>query len=739
MTPEEWLGANNTLGLDIWHKKYQDGPDETLDMWFDRVSGGNPDVRQLIVEKKFMPGGRILANRGLKQRNVTLSNCYVVTPPEDSIESIFDCAKKLARTYSYGGGCGTDISKLAPRGALINNAAKSTTGAVSFMSLLNMTTSLIGQNGRRGALMLSMAVDHPDLEEFINVKSDLSMINFANTSVRISDDFMKAVENNEMFTLKFTRPETGECIQRVVDAKNIYEMMCTMNWRVAEPGMLFWDRINTWSLLSEDPNFAFAGTNPCAEEPLPAGGSCLLGHMNLSAFVSDNGVFNTDGYAAAVRIAVRGLNEILDEGLPLHPLAEQRDTVSRWRQIGLGIFGLADMLIKMGIRYGSTESIKLCDRIGRVHINNALFESAMLAKELGQYQMYYADRVRQSEFYRHNVDSATDSAVYTYGLRNSQLCTIAPTGSVSSMLGINGGIEPLYDYGYDMKTESLNGKEQHYTIYTPIVKTYMEEHGLTSETELPDFFVTAKELDYKERITMQAVWQSHIDASISSTINVPNEFTVEEVKDLYKRAHAQGLKGVTIFRDGCERAAVLSSHNPEDNPVASDMLERGYILPIDDSCVGKKRTLQSGCGTLHCQAWFDRATGELREVFLSKGSSGGCNNFMNGLSRMVSVSARAGVNIYGIVDQLRSAGVCPSYATRKATKGDTSIGSSCPVAVSYALEEMYKEMQAERTGEAVAPTKRVKKPQVACEKCGAPMAQVEGCITCTACGWSPCN
>lgn len=265
MTVQEWLGKDNTLGIDIWEKKYRHNG-ESFDEWLERVSGGNIPIKSLIKQKKFLFGGRILSNRGLEKtgEKVTLSNCYVITPPDDSIESIFDCAKKLARTYSYGGGCGVDVSKLAPRGAKVRNTAKETSGSVSFMDLYSLVTELIGQNGRRGALMLSISCEHPDLEEFIEVKSDLERVTKANISIRITDKFMAAVKNNEMFTLHFERPETGETITKEVNAREIFHKICEMNWDYAEPGMLFWDTIENWNLLSCDNNFHYAGTNPCA-------------------------------------------------------------------------------------------------------------------------------------------------------------------------------------------------------------------------------------------------------------------------------------------------------------------------------------------------------------------------------------------------------------------------------------------------------------------------------------------
>lgn len=747
MTVQEWLGTENQLGQDIWERKYR-YENETFDEWINRVSGGNSEIANLIKEKKFLFGGRILANRGLenKGRKISLSNCYVIEPPEDNIESIFDCAKKLARTYSYGGGCGVDISKLSPRGAKVNNAAKETTGSVSFMDLYSMVTGLIGQAGRRGALMLSLSCEHPDLGEFIGIKSDLDRVTKANISIRITDKFMAAVKNRTTFTLSFTRLETGETITKEVDAYEMFHKMCEMNWDYAEPGMLFWDRINNWNLLSCDDEFEYAGTNPCAEEPLPAGGSCLLGSINLVEFACDTG-FDFESFKHCVKSSVIALNEVLDEGLPLHPLKEQRESVYDWRQIGLGIFGLADLLIKLGIKYGSPEAIDLCDMIGHTMADMAIKTSAVLAKEYGVYPKYKPEAVEQSAFYSKNALGETKELVESFGLRNSQLLTIAPTGSLSTMIGVSGGIEPIFANYYTRKTESLKGHDEYYKVYTPIVKEYMDKHGLKDDSELPDYFVTAQTLDYKNRIYMQSVWQSHIDASISSTVNVPNDFTVEQVEGLYMTAWDAGLKGVTIFRDGCKRAGILTiKENVEDIVEKPHRLERGMIIKADDNCIGKKRTLRTGCGTLHCEAFFDPDNGQLLETYFSKGSSGGCNNFMIGLSRMISLAARGGIDVYSIVDQLKSSGTCPSYAVRTATKHDTSKGSSCPVAIGNALLEMYEEMMdevsfsdvEEKELEVITP-KIVPVSKAKCPQCGGELVFEGGCNTCKNCGWSKCD
>lgn len=740
MTVEEWLGKGNQLGIDIWHKKYQQ-ENETFDEWLDRVSGGYQVIRKAIQEKKFLFGGRILSYRGMEKqgKKISLSNCYVIRPPEDSIESIFECAAKLARTYSYGGGCGIDISKLAPRGAKVNNAAKSTSGSVSFMELYDLVTGLIGQNGRRGAMMISLSCEHPDLEEFIKIKSDVDKINKANISVRITDEFMKAVEDQEMFTLQFTREETGEIITKEIDAYEVFRSICEMNWDYAEPGVLFWDSIRDWNLLNCDHEFEYGGVNPCAEEPLPAGGSCLLGSINLSEFVNERSkTFRYGDFKMMVREAVIALNKVLEEGLPLHPLQEQRDSVRDWRQIGLGIFGLADMLIKMGIRYGSREAIELCDNIGFIMANEAINASSILARNKGSYTKYRSEAIVGSDLYLSNTKHETKRCVAEYGLRNSQLLTIAPTGTISTMLGVSGGIEPIFETSYRRKTETLHGHDEYYTVYTPIVKEYMEEHGLKDTTGLPDYFVTAKELSFRERIDMQAIWQKHIDASISSTINVPNGFTVDDVFDLYMYAWKSGLKGVTIFREGCRRTAILTKI--EEKKDVPEGLGRGTIIRASDNCIGRKRTLHTGCGTLHCEAFFDPKTGDLLETYLSKGSTGGCNSFMVGLSRMISLSARGGIDVYTIVDQLRSSVTCPSYAVRTATKHDTSKGSSCPDAVGRALVEMYEELNADKIVTGTLDTDvSVRPSEPVCPECGGEVTFEGGCNTCKCCGWSRCD
>lgn len=574
MTVEQWLN-NDELAITIWKNKYR-FKDESLDDWFKRVSGGNEIVEEQIKAKKFIFGGRILANRGLsdKNRKITYSNCYVVAPPKDNLESIFDCGAKLARTFSYGGGCGIDISNLRPSGARVNNAAKTTSGAVSFMDFYSYITGLIGQSGRRGALMISISCDHPDLEEFIEIKSDLDKVTKANISVRVSDKFMEAVVKGETLILKFVI-DTGEVITKEVEAYPIFRKLAQMNWDYAEPGILFWDRITSWNLLSNNKEFSYAGVNPCAEEPLPAGGSCLLGSINLAEFVTKEGTLDLLSLRETIQAAVIALNEVLDEGLPLHPLQEQRDSVADWRQIGLGVMGLADMLIKLKVKYGSATSRSVIESIGHELIMTALETSSILAASHGPYPKFNRDYVIRTPFFK-NLDSGDMNDlrfqslyddVCKYGLRNSQLLTCAPTGSIATMLGVSTGCEPIFATSYTRKTESLVNEERYYKVYTPIIKELIDK-GF-SEEALPEYVVTSEQIPYRERIKVQATLQKFIDASISSTINLPESATIDDVETIYRLAWEEGLKGVTVYRSGCKRGAVLSK-----NSVIKECLKR---------------------------------------------------------------------------------------------------------------------------------------------------------------------
>ena len=610
--------------------------------------------------------------------------------------------------------------------------------------------------------MISLDCHHPDLLDFIDIKAKSDSVTKANISVRVTDDFMRAVEKDDEWVMSFTREETGETIIKTAKARDIFNKLCLNNWNWAEPGILFWDRIEQYNLLENNPEFEYAGTNPCAEEPLPAGGSCLLGSINLAEFVNDKCEFEWDDFYNTINVAVRALNDVLDEGLPLHPLQEQRDSVRDWRQIGLGVMGVADMLVKMHLRYDSDDAIEHCRDVSQALANHAMYVSASMAREHGKTYPKYEVGTLDTDFVKNNADSITYNAIEKYGLYNSQLLTVAPTGTLSTMLGVSGGIEPIFAKSYKRKTESLHNKTTYYDVLTPIYQQYADEHGLTVNDEFPSWFVDSSEINSIQRVKMQAAWQLGIDASISSTVNLPKSATVDDVANIYMEAWRHGLKGITIYRSGCMREGVLvveDENNVKEDAALSyctndDMLPRGYIVDCQNDLVGKKRKLQTGCGSLHVLAFFDPIDGNLREVYFNKGSTGGCANFMTGLSRMVSLLCRAGVDIMTIKDQLDSTGVCPSYATRRATHHDTSAGSCCPMAIGNALVDMWHEMQegvnddeddmvdAADCASAVPSEQQVSNNgnnAVTCPECGNELVFEGGCNICKNCGWSKCG
>ena len=773
---KEWLTSD--LSVSEYNKKYR-YENETFDEFLERITNGDKEIQQLIIDKKFIYGGRILANRGLQKlgKKITYSNCYVLSPPEDNIESIYETCGKLARTFSYGGGVGIDISKLRPKGAPVNNAARTTTGAVSFMPTFSQVAETIGQKGRRGALMISMDVSHPDIEEFIDIKTDLNAVTKANISVKITDDFIKAVKNNTKYPCKFTL-EDGSVICKYIDANKIMDKLALNNHRMGEPGILYWDRIQNYNLMQHFEDFSYAGVNPCAEEPLPAGGSCLLGAINLSEFIVDPFTpaarFDFDEFERVIHKAIFALNDVLIEGMPLHPLKEQQETVGKLRQIGLGIIGLADALIKLGITYGSSESLLTIETIGTALLYNSLIASSEYAKLDGNtpFEGYDAHKVFESDIIQNLINNLNYYEVNTLkvalqnGLFNSQLTTIAPTGTIAGLCNTSYGVEPNFAYSYTRKTESLHEEgDVYYTVEPKIVEDYRKATG--NKGELPDYFITTHQLDPFNRVDVQATIQKYIDASISSTVNLPESTTPEEIKAIYLYGAEKGVKGLTVFRNNCERMGILTvGDNKEENtddltPVerAKSMLKFGDTILVDDSVIGIKRKLKTGCGSLHCTFYFCPETGELREVFLDKGSKGGCLSLLNAMSRLASLCARKGAPVEEIADQLESVLVCPSYSVSKFKDKTTSKGSSCASAVAYALIDAHNqfledfidpdddtEIEIKAIRHTEKPTLSAPKKQepddyyMVCPECGEKaLLKTEGCVSCVSCGYSKCG
>lgn len=745
MTVKDWLDTDDQACIDIVERKYIqeiDGEKESFSHFISRVADDNEDYIDLILNRKFIPGGRILAGRGMKKygQRITYSNCYVLAPPDDNIESIYDTCKKLARTFSYGGGVGIDISKLAPAGAKVNNSAKQSSGAVSFIETFSNVATTIGQAGRRAALMISMDCTHPDVMEFITHKSDLNLTQGANMSVRVSKEFFDAVKNDTNWVLSFTRPETKQTIKKTVKAKDMMHLIAKTNYDYAEPGILYWDNTEEYHLMSEVKKFSHAGTNPCGEQPLPSGGSCLLGAMNLAEYIftDDTGTkrFNMTAFERDIPIAVRYLNEVLDEGLVLHPLKEQQNTVRKLRQIGLGFMGLGDMFISLGIRYGSQESIELIDRIGSMMIFKAVQASCDLSKELGSFDDCDAEAIIKSKFYQDNIinNKYTFKAntkkltedILKYGLRNSQLLTCAPTGTISTIFNISGGIEPLFALEYTRTTKTIYSEgDKTYTVHPKCIDTLITTTGksieqIKSDKQAYDYVITARDIPWIDRLSVQAAWQKHIDASISSTINLPESTTVEDIEDIYITAHQMGLKGTTIFRENCKRFPILQDTSKDKEKkkeekvnkaptiTASRMSEEttlaGYSLKpytdshtiltrkdLGESLSGSTYYKKVACG--HLYITINRYQGRPVEVFMQSSKSGGCSANTEALGRLASTLLRSGIDPDIIIDT--TLGVKCAACSNIKGKGEDIDGLSCADVMARVIRNEWKKCKEE--------------------------------------------
>lgn len=470
----------------------------------------------------------------------------------------------------------------------------------------------------------------------------------------------------------------------------------------------------------------------------------MLGSLNLAAFIdnpfTDSARFNYIEFEKAVETAVVALNDVLDEGLPLHPLKEQVDSVCRWRQIGLGIMGLADALIMLGIEYGSKRAVEICDHIG-AHLAATAINTSM---SYGKTTVLQPEQFCDTDFWKANAATLKQTA----GLHNSQLLTIAPTGTLSTMLGISGGIEPIFANSYTRRTESLHNKEVTYKVYTPIVQKYMEMHNLKDEAELPSYFVTAKDIDYIDRIAMQSIWQSHIDASISSTINLPYETTIDDVMNIYMEAWKAGLKGLTIYRAGCEREGILVDSNEAhhgDDPRVCEELQRGMIEDVPEGLTYRKYKLKTGCGKLYLFVGIDEDEGKIYDFFTNTDGVGGCVVSTQANSRLMSAALRGGVPIEYIIEQLQKAGSCPSYQYARGKGNEVSKGRSCPSAIAYMLQQVldelkHEEQSANEDDSQIEPTVVATSEGGICPSCGAKEVVHEGgCLTCKQCGWSKCS
>jgi ribonucleoside-diphosphate reductase alpha chain len=536
-----------------------------------------------------IPQGSPMYGIGNNHAIVSLSNCVVVQSPSDDVSSIMNRGKDLANLFKRRCGVGVDISSLRPDGSHVSNSAGTTTGAWSFADFYSYVCRMIGQNGRRGALMITLDVRHPDIEKFVTMKHDLTKVTGANVSVKISDDFMRAVENNESFTLQFPVDSNSPTFTKEVDAKAIWDLIVNSATKTAEPGLMMWDTI-TRELPAhcyKEHGFETITTNPCGEIPLSAYDSCRLIAVNLVNFVNDpytkKSTFDIKRFKKVVASSMRLSDDLVElEVEKLYKILEKVDTDDEhflWtklleacrfgRRTGLGTLGLGDTLFRLGIKYGSKKSVEIIDEIYEAFKCAAYEESINLAKERGPFPVFDWEKEKDNAFIQ-RLPEELKKEMEVHGRRNISILTNAPTGTCSIAAQTSSGIEPVFRLSYTRRkkinpsdatarvdfVDELGDKWQEFDVYHHEIKNYWNTRGKCKIEDLPKYFTTSDEIDCHGRIEVQAAIQKHVDHSISSTINLPQGTSPSLVGDLYINAWRSGLKGVTIYVDG-SRTGVL--------------------------------------------------------------------------------------------------------------------------------------------------------------------------------------
>jgi len=736
-----------------------------------------------LEDFKFVPAGRILTGAG-SEADVTFYNCYVLPYPDDSRGGIMDSVKTMVEIMARGGGVGVNLSSLRPRGSYVKGVNGKASGAVSFGALYSFATGLVIQGGsRRGALMLMINDDHPDVEEFVTVKRTMGQITNANLSVCISDKFMEAVKNDADWNLQWE----GK-LYKTIKAKYLWSLITESAWASGEPGCVFMERANkesnTWYF--ED----IICVNPCGEQPLPAWGVCNLGAINLSAFAID-GTIDWKNLAKTVRIAIRFLDNVID-ATP-YAFEENREAQMKVRRTGLGTMGLGDFLIKLGVRYGSDEGVALAEDVYRFVRDETYRASVEYAAEKGPFPMFDADKYLEGMYIK-RLPEDIRQGIRTHGIRNGVLQTQAPTGTTSILAGASSGIEPVYDFSFK-RTDRIG----EHIVYHALYKEYAEKHP---NEPVPDYFVNAKQLKPIEHVRMQAVIQKYTDASISKTVNAPEDHTHEDVKELYLKAYDLGCKGATYYRENSRDVSVLESldsskkkktdgqgltqqqsgtyvapsvvtgvavkEQPSDHP-AVDQADR----EIEERSVSDKATeaeipsmrhiepqarpdvingstykVKTAYGALYVTVNNDES-GAPFEVFANIGKAGGFFAAKTeAICRLASLALRSGIAPEEVLKQLRGIrGPMPSFGpngTKILSLAD-AIAQVLDRHISgnqATLDFAHAKPASESTSHPTNPSSRsIADHGIApqCPECGGDLAMESGCYNCHSCGYSKCG
>jgi len=755
--------------VSVYHVDHVDKPVETTyEQCCRRVSQAiptsNPErTYEDMVSHKFVPAGRILAGAGSGQA-VTMANCYVVEAPHDSRGGIYSTLTKWSELLSRGGGVGANFSTLRPRGALVKGVNGRSSGAVSWMEMFSQAVKTIIQGGSRmGASMIMLNDWHPDLLEFISVKKDPNKLTGANISIGLSDDFMEAVQAGGTWTFRF--PDTqhpqydtewdGDILgweakgypviqYNTVNAKDLWHTICESAHASAEPGLFFIDRCNK---LSNSHYFnKLTASNPCAEQPLPDFGLCMLGHIHLAKFARKENKFptnevtkytgtlaqwvNIDDLRCTVRNAIEFLDNSLDHSF--QPLDEVINRVKQERRIGLGTLGLGELLITLGFRYGSEASVSFCNELYEFIMYVAYHASEELANIKGSFSAFTVGGYLSSGFVKSNPCIQD-----IRNMRNVCLLTQAPTGSVGTMVGTSTGIEPYYSFTWE-RTSNLGKNVE----VASVVTEYANKHGITTRSNLPTYFVNAMDgsVTVEGHIAIQAVVQKYTCSAVSKTINVPESYTVDQIKEAYMKLYTSGCKGGTVYRDNSRNEQVLRTVEPKKEESKPEPKPEIKKRPrVRDA---KMISVNTSMGTAHVTLTFDDDHVPL-EVFVEVGKGGSdVKAFSEAFGRLISLLLRIPSTsspqerLEEVIRQLKDIGGARPLGFGK------NKSKSLPDSIAKALNELSQllneEVLTEEPQSGIVSDKTIVNADL-CPSCGdVTLVQTEGCCSCLNCGHSEC-
>ncbi|MBO6899248.1 MAG: adenosylcobalamin-dependent ribonucleoside-diphosphate reductase [Shimia sp.] len=701
-----------------------------------------------LEDFKYLPAGRITAGAGTA-RNVTLFNCFVMGTVPDSMSGIFDMLKEAALTMQQGGGIGYDFSTIRPRGADVKGVAADASGPLSFMDVWDaMCRTIMSAGSRRGAMMATMRCDHPDIEAFITAKSDPARLRMFNMSVLVTDAFMEAVKADGPWELVF-----GDKVYHTVQARDLWNKIMQGTYDYAEPGVIFIDRINQRNNLNYVEQIA--ATNPCGEQPLPPYGACLLGSINLARLVTDPfedaAELNEEALTDLVATAVRMMDNVVDASK--FPLDAQAQEAQAKRRIGLGVTGLADALLMLGLKYGTEEAAAQTEAWMKAIARASYLASVDLAKEKGAFPLFDKEKYVNGGLVQ-DMDQDVKDAIAEHGIRNALLTSIAPTGTISLYAGnVSSGIEPVFAYAYTRKVLQKDGSRTEEEVVDYAVQLWRDKFG---DKELPDYFVNAQTLEPAAHVRMQAAAQKWIDSSISKTINCPEDISFDAFKDVYMQAWDTGCKGCTTYRPNDVTGSVLTvSESDEKAPgeqPADHVADGGEVIYMSEP-LERPQSLE---GATYKLKWPDSEHAiylTVNDVIIN-GHRRPFEVFINSknmehyawtlaLTRMISAVFRRGGDVSFVVEELKAV-----FDPRGGAWMEGKYIPSILAAIGGVLERhmiaigfiegegmgLKSDPQAEVMAVGEAPRG---KP---CPSCGDfSLQMVEGCMTCSSCGHSKCG